>query len=201
MSLYPRGWGVTRWYQSSSSHILGITSHKLMAKKFVTRMHESWLYNSTTSAKLSIPSWSSLAWFLNLLYFFTFQFRRLYTYLRYGARNVTTGKLWTLSPCSGTHWFQYITLFRIRQFYCLAFYSYIYGHSVGIITASGEVITNINRMSVWNEFSDSGLLELVLMKTFVKHFIWSSITRLYQEFYMIKTSQGELLMICFVMIN
>ena len=39
-----------------------------MVKKFATGMHESWLYNPTTSAELSILSWSSFFWFLTSIF-------------------------------------------------------------------------------------------------------------------------------------
>ena len=45
------------------------------------------------------------------------------------------------------------------------------------------------------------MLELVFDDTFVKTYQWSSIYKPIQEFYMIKTSQRELLLMCIVMVN
>jgi len=45
-----------------------------MVKKFATGMHESWLYNPTTSTKLSILSWLSCPWILKFSYPFILQF-------------------------------------------------------------------------------------------------------------------------------
>ena len=45
-----------------------------MVKKFATGMHESWLYNPTTSTKLSILSWQSCLWILKFSHPFILQF-------------------------------------------------------------------------------------------------------------------------------
>jgi len=72
--LCPWDRGVTGWYQSLGSHIYSTTSRQINGKENCNWNAWSWLYNLTTSAKLSISSWSSILWFLNFFHFSLFWF-------------------------------------------------------------------------------------------------------------------------------
>jgi len=77
--------GVTGWYQSLGSHILSMSRWQIKGKKFVIGMHESWLYNPTTSAWLSFSFLIILPLIPNPFHLFTVLiFHSLYTNLRYG---------------------------------------------------------------------------------------------------------------------
>jgi len=99
-------------------------------------MHESWLYNPTTSTEFSISSWSSLPRFLSSFHLFVFLFPfslyqlKIWINWRCNSRGQNEATIRSLRP---TLWSSHFLRVDLQSGYLLEVFRILYGYSIFLV--------------------------------------------------------------------